>query len=85
MFDAGLTAESLRECLLDLPPLELLGMKLIQDTPHAGLFPSDVPRDTLKAAVIEVIEYGDRCQSAARRLSQLAPVPVAVDVWEFVL
>ena len=86
MFSAGMTAETLRDCLLNLPPLELLGMKLLQDSPHAGLFPLDVPRETLKSAVVEMIDYGERCQHAAQRLSKLTPVPVTgVDVWEYAL
>ncbi|MBZ0277379.1 MAG: hypothetical protein K8I60_14635 [Anaerolineae bacterium] len=86
MFSAGMTANHLRDCLLNLPPVELLGMKLLQDAPHAGFFPADVPRETLKAAVVEIIAYGDRCQTAARRLSTLTPVPLlAVDLWEFAL
>jgi hypothetical protein len=84
MFSAGMTAETLRDCLLNLPPLELLGMKLLQDSPHAGFFPSDVPRETLKSAVIEMIDYGERCQSAAQRLSKLTPVPVTtVSILDF--
>lgn len=80
------TAETLRDCLLNLPPLEMLGMKLLQDNPHAGLFPSDVPRETLRSAVIEMIDYGERCQHAAQRLSKLTPVPITgVDVWEYAL
>ena len=86
MFSAGMTAETLRDCLLNLPPLELLGMKLLQDNPHAGFFPSDVPRETLKSAVVEMIDYGEQCQQAAQRLSKLTPVPVTgVDVWEYAL
>lgn len=86
MSSAGMNAETLRECLLNLPPLELLGMKLLQDAPHAGLFPSDVPRETLKSAVVELIDYGERCQSAARRLSRLTPVAVtSAELWEFAL
>jgi len=86
MFHAGMAAENLRECLLNLPPLELLGMKLLQDSPHAGFFPSDVPRETLKAAVVEMIDYGARCQTAAQRLSKLTPVPLnTIDILEFVL
>lgn len=86
MFNAGMTAENLRDCLLNLPLLELLGMTLLQDSPHAGFFPSDVPRETLKNAVVEMIDYGERCQSAAQRLSKLTPVPVTgVDLWEYAL
>lgn len=86
MFSAGMTAETLRDCLLNLPPLELLGMKLLLDSPHAGFFPADVPRETLKTAVVEMIDYGERCQTAAQRLSKLTPVPITgVDLWEYVL
>lgn len=86
MFNTGMNASTLRECLLNLPSLELLGMKLLQDSPHAGFFPSDVPRETLKTAVIEMIDYGERCQSAAHRLSMLTPVPITrVELWEYAL
>lgn len=33
MHDTGMTAETLRDCLLNLPPLELLGMKLLHRQP----------------------------------------------------
>ena len=86
MSSAGMTARNLRDCLLSLPPVELLGMTLLQNTDHAGFFPSDVPRKTLKAAVIEIIDYGERCQHTARRLSKLAPVPLTeIDLWEYAL
>lgn len=86
MFSAGMTADTLRDCLLNLPPLELLGMTLLQSNPHAGFFPSDVPRETLKTAVVEMIDYGERCQSAAQRLSKLTPVPITtIDPWEYAL
>ena len=86
MFSPGLTVENLRDCLLGLPPVELLGMTLLQDTPHAGFFPQDVPREALKAAVVEIIDYGERCQRAAQRLSKLAPVPLLkIDPWEYAL
>lgn len=46
MSSAGITVDDLRDCLLNLPTLELLGMKLLQDSPHVGFFPSNIPRDT---------------------------------------
>ncbi|MEO0564346.1 MAG: hypothetical protein AAF125_19735 [Chloroflexota bacterium] len=86
MFSAGMTADTLRDCLLNLPPLELLGMTLLQSNPHVGFFPSDVPRETLKTAVVEMIDYGERCQSTAQRLSKLTPVPMTtIDLWEYAL
>ena len=86
MFSAGMTVNQLRDCLLNLPPLELLGMTLLQSNPHAGFFPSDVPRETLKTAVVEMIDYGERCQSTAQQLSKLTPVPITtIDLWEYAL
>jgi hypothetical protein len=86
MSNAGITVDDLRDCLLNLPTLELLGMKLLQDSPHVGFFPSDVPRDTLKTAVVEIIDYGERCQRVAQRLSNLIPIPLMnVDLWEYAL
>jgi hypothetical protein len=86
MFSAGMTAETLRDCLLNLPPVELLGMRLLQDSPHAGFFPEDVPREMLKTAVVEMIDYGVSCQSTAQRLSKLTPVPITtIDLWEYAL
>ena len=86
MFSAGMKAENLRDCLLSLSPVELLGMKLLQDRPHTGFFPSDVPREALKAAVVEIIDYGERCQHAARQLSKLAPIPlIGIELWEYAL
>ncbi|MCB9453066.1 MAG: hypothetical protein H6672_16640 [Anaerolineaceae bacterium] len=69
MFQAGMTTDTLRErdYLLNLPPVELLGMKLLQDAPHAGFFQADVPCETVRA-VVEIIAYGDHCGDAARRV-----------------
>lgn len=32
MHGTGMAAEMLRDCLLNLPPVELLGMRLLQDS-----------------------------------------------------
>lgn len=86
MSHAGMTVDTLRDCLLNLPELELLGMKLLQDSPHVGFFPSDVPRDTLKTAVVEIIDYGKCCQRVAQGLSELTPISLrGVDLWEYAL
>ena len=75
--------DTLVDVLSETPPLELLGMTLLDV--HAGFFPSDVPREALKTAVIEVIDYGEQCSHLARRISALTPVPAQIDLWEFVL
>lgn len=71
----GLTHDDLRACLAVTPPVELLGMTLLrQGSPQ--LQPVDIPRDTLREAVTELVAYTGRCTAAARRLSHLAPIPL---------
>lgn len=81
MFNSGMTVESLRDCLAATAPVDLLGMRLLkqrleQARPQPGLYPTDLPRETLKAAVSEIVDYTGRCAAAARRLSHLAPIPL---------
>ena len=83
MFDAGISIESLRDCLAGLSPVELKGMALLRQGPPA-LFPESVPREQLREAVIEIIAYTNRCQIAADRLATLAAVPLlTVTIPEF--
>lgn len=76
MFNSGMTVESLRDCLAATAPVDLLGMRLLKACPQPGLYPTDLPRETLKAAVSEIVDYTGRCAAAARRLSHLAPIPL---------
>ncbi len=76
MFYSGMTADTLRECLAATDPVDLLGMRLLQMCPQPGLYPTDLPRETLKEAVSETVDYTGRCAAAARRLSHLAPIPL---------
>lgn len=76
MFNSGMTVESLRNCLAATAPVDLLGMRLLKACPQRGLYPTDLPRETLKAAVSEIVDYTGRCAAAARRLSHLAPIPL---------
>ncbi len=76
MFGTGITVESLRDCLAATAPVDLLGMRLLKACPQPGLYPTDLPRETLKAAVSEIVDYTGRCAAAARRLSHLAPIPL---------
>ena len=70
-----LTHDDLRACLAATPPVELLGMTLLkQGSPQ--LLPSDIPRDMLREAVIELVAYTGRCTTAAQRLSNLTPIPL---------
>lgn len=73
-------ADQLYTCLSATPPLDLLGMRLLEAHPQ----PDDIPRARLKEAVCEIVDYTGRCAAAARRLSQLTPVPVTtICVLEF--
>lgn len=84
MFDAGITVESLRDCLAAIEPVDLLGMRLLKACPQPGLYPIDIPRETLKEAVSEITAYTGRCIAAARRLSYLTPIPLTtIDILEF--
>ncbi len=71
----ALAHDDLRACLAATPPVELLGMTLLkQGSPR--LHPVDIPRDTLREAVTELIAYTGRCTAAVQRLNNLAPIPL---------
>ena len=76
MFNTGMTVDTLRDCLVTATPLDLMGMRLLQTCPPSGLYPTDLPRETLKEAVSEIVDYTGRCVSVAGRLSNLAPIPL---------
>ena len=84
MFNSGMTVEALRDCLAATDPVHLLGMRLLKTCSQPGLYPTDLPRETLKEAVSEIVAYTGRCTAAARRLSHLAPIPlVTIPILEF--
>ena len=81
MFDAGLTVESLRDCLAGLPPVELKGMALLKERrPHGQFFPqlaseqNGISRAVIAEAVTEIVGYTERCRRAAQQLMKLAPI-----------
>ena len=77
--------ENLRECLLNLQPLELLGMRLLKAS-HVGSLSPQIPRDQVQSAVQEIINYTKACQHLTYRLSQLTPISLRnVDIPEFAL
>ena len=84
MFNTGMSVDILRDCLVAAAPLDLLGMRLLQTCPQQGLYPTDLPRETLKSAVSEIVDYTGRCTAVARRLTHLAPIPlVTIELLEF--
>ena len=77
MFGSGISFETLHDCLASVEPVDLQGMRLLKACPTAtGLFPQNVPRATVKEAVIELVHYTERCNSVARRLRNLSPIPL---------
>lgn len=83
MFDAGLTVESLRDCLAGLPPVELKGMTLLRECRPTGQFfpqlthrPDGISREVLAEAVSEMVAYTQRCRQTAQQLTSLLPIPL---------
>lgn len=77
MFGSGISLETLQECLVSIEPVDLQGMRLLKACPTAtGLFPQDVARATVKEAVIELVQYTERCNATVHRLRNLAPIPL---------
>ena len=64
------TVESLRDCLAATAPVDLLGIRLLKACPQPGLYPlvsgteTYLPRETLKEAVSEIVDYTGRCAAA---------------------
>ena len=87
MFDAGLTLTSLRDCLTQIEPLQLLGMELLKQYsthPQGQWFPAGIPRSQMVEAVTELVGYTRRCAYAAGQISQLTSVPLtSVLILEF--
>ncbi len=87
MFDAGLTLTSLRDCLAQIEPVQLLGMELLKQNsthPQRQWFPAGIPRNQLVDAVTELVGYTRRCAYAAEQISQLTSVPLtSVIIVEF--
>ena len=87
MFDAGLTLTSLRDCLAQIEPVQLLGMELLKQHsthPQRHWFPIGIPRNQMVDAVTELVGYTRRCAYAAGQINQLTSVPLtAIALLEF--
>ena len=84
MFSAGMTAETLRDYLAGLPPVELKGMALLRECrPQGQFFPhleggqQGIPRETIAEVVTEIVGYTERAQQMREVLTQLAAVPLS--------
>lgn len=68
----------LRECLLALPPVDLLAVTLVQQDQNL------VTEAQLIEAVKQLMSYTERCQDATERLNDVRPIPVlAITIGEF--
>lgn len=77
MFGSGISLEALKDCLASVEPVDLQGMRLLKTCPTAtGLFPQNIPRASVKEAVIELVQYTERCNAIAHRLRNLSPIPL---------
>lgn len=71
MLQLRLDAEQLCMTLAALEPIQLKGLTLLQSGQHPlGLLPNsqEIPRETLREAVLELIAYTDSCARAMQRL-----------------
>ena len=80
--NAGVTLQSLRDCLSEVRPVELKGMALLKERrPQGQFFPrigeeSSLSREIVAEAITEIVAYTQRCRLAAERLSDLTSIPV---------
>jgi hypothetical protein len=84
MFGSSIDLESLRACLANTTPVDLLGMRLLREQPHLFRTSLPVPREQLVEAVTEIVDYTGRCTTAARQLANLTPISLkTMTVLEF--
>ena len=69
-----ISSEKLRRCLAAIPELELKGTALIRQG-------GSVPREKLREAVLETIQYTNRCRCALSRLAKLPAIPQHAPVY----
>lgn len=76
MTDILFSREDLIVCMLSVEPIDLIGIRLVQDQPLAIFGQAALPRETLVDAVTEIVAYTNRCAAAARSLTNLTPIPL---------
>ena len=76
MFSHSLTTTALHDCLQRLKPVELLGMQLLQTHMSTALPMTGVARDSVVAAVTELMDYSERCAATLQQLTRLQAVPL---------
>ena len=79
MHQVTLTLTSLRDCIAQIEPVQLLGMELLKQHnahPQGHWFPAGIPRNQMVEAVTELVGYTRRCANAAEQISHLSSVPL---------
>lgn len=79
------TIDDLLACLESLPPIDLLGLKLLEQCqPQSGWYPGDVPMAAVVEATVQLIDYGERTQEITGRLRDLRAIPLtALEIIEY--
>jgi hypothetical protein len=79
MLQIHLDTSKLCSTLAALEPVKLKGLDLLQSEQRSfGLlpYPTAIPRETLRDAVLELIAYTDACARAIQRLWDVPPIPL---------
>ena len=82
-----ITLISLRDCLAQIEPVQLLGMELLKQHsahPQRQWFPVGIPRNQMVDAVTELVGYTRRCAYAANQINHLTSLPLtSISIVEF--
>lgn len=71
------TRKDLESTLASIPPLQLLGLALLEERQAGpGFFPANHDPGRLAEATVELIAYMRACQDMTERLHTLPPVPL---------
>ena len=82
LLQINLASADLCAVLASVPPAQLKGLALLKGQ---RLLPTDIPRETLREAVLELIQYTDSCNKALDRLRDVEPVPLDFSILEWSL
>lgn len=76
MSDVQFTNVDLRECLMALPPVDLLALRLLSEQPQILVSTNGVARDQLIQAITEMVQYTQTSTAMAEQIGTLPPIPL---------
>jgi hypothetical protein len=88
MLQLHVEAKQLCSTLAALEPVQLKGLVLLQSMSASQGFLQDhveIPRETLRDAVLELMAYTDACTKTMQLLREITPVPLNTPLVEWVL